>query len=110
MKNAIAQDAGIVDEDVDAAEGFERRLHDFVAVGRVADRQRRGDRVAAGLFDLVHDQMRRRCIGTFAFEARTNVADDDTGALLRHQERDAAADAAPRTSDDSDLALDNSRH
>jgi hypothetical protein len=59
VKNAVAQDAGIVDQDVDAAEGVERRLYDLVAVGRLADRQRRGDRLAAGLFDLVDDRVRR---------------------------------------------------
>ena len=39
-----------------------------------------------------------------AVEARADVADDNARALLRHQQRDAAADAARPASDDGDLA------
>ncbi len=79
------------------------------ALPRLADRERRGDRLAAGLLDLVDHLLRRAGIGAGAFEARADVADDDARALLRHQERDAAADAAPRAGDDGDLAGDDIR-
>ena len=106
----VAQDAGIVDQNVDAAEGVERRLDDLVGVARLADRQRRGDRLAARLFDLVDDRLRRSDIGAGAVEARADVADDDARAFLRHQERDAAPDAASRAGDDGDFSRNDVWH
>jgi hypothetical protein len=38
VENAVAQNAGIVGQDVDAAEGVERRPHDLVSVGRLGER------------------------------------------------------------------------
>ena len=110
VEDAVAQNAGIVDEDIDAAEGIERRLDDLVGIAGLADRQRRGDRFAAGFLDLVDDGLRRAGIGAGAVEARADIADDDAGAFLRHQERDAAPDAAPRAGDDGDFAGDDIRH
>ncbi len=69
VEDAVAQDAGIVDQDIDAAEGVERRLDDFVGIARLADRQRRGDRFAAGFLDFVDDRLRRAGIGAGAVEA-----------------------------------------
>src|ERR1700678_1981458 len=110
MKNAIAQDAGIVDQNVDAAEGIERRLHDLVAIGRLADRQRRGDRFAAGLFYFLDYRLRRPRVSAGTFKACADVANHNAGTLLRHQYRDGAADAAPGSGHDSDFAFHNARH
>jgi hypothetical protein len=110
VKDAIAQDARVVDEDVDAAEGVDRGLDDLVGVARLADRQRRGDGLAAGFFDLVDDVLCRTGIGPGAVEACADVAGHDARAFLRHQERNAAADAPPRSGDDGDLTGDDVRH
>src|SRR6266571_7184802 len=59
MEDAVAQDAGIIDEDVDAAEMLERRRDDFFGIARLADRERRGNRRAAGFFDLIDHRLRR---------------------------------------------------
>jgi hypothetical protein len=37
VENAVAQNAGIVDQDVDAAESIERRPDNFVGIGRLGD-------------------------------------------------------------------------
>ena len=110
MKNAVAQDAGIVHQNIDAAEGVERRLHDLVAVSRIADRQRRGDRLTAGCLDLVNHRMRRAGVGAGAFQARADVADHDARTFVRHQERNAAPDAASGAGDDRDFAVDDAGH
>jgi len=58
MKDAVAQDAGVVHQDVDAAELVDGGLHDRFGVLRLGDRERRGDRVAARSLDLLHDLLR----------------------------------------------------
>ena len=45
--------AGIVDQDVDAAECIARGFHDRFGVRRFGDRERGGDRLATGLLDLI---------------------------------------------------------
>src|SRR5215468_2801808 len=104
MEDAVTQDAGVVDQDVDAAEGGERSLHDLVGIFRFGDRQRRGDRLAAAALDLVDHLLRGRGIRAGAFEARADVAYDHGGALARHHQRNAAPDAAAGAGDDCDFA------
>ena len=104
VEDRVAQDAGIVDQDVDAAEGVERGLHDRFGVLRLGDRERRGDRLAAGLLDLVHHLLRRAGVGAGALQARADVAGDHPRALLRQAERDAAPDPARGAGDDGDFS------
>src|SRR6516162_9988984 len=104
MEDAVAQDAGVVYQDVDAAEGDERGLDDLVGVLGLGDRERRGDRLAAAALDLVDHLLRGRGIRAGAFEARADIAHDDGGALARHRQRNAAADAAASAGDDGDFA------
>ena len=66
--------------------------------------------MAAGFFDLVDNAMRRAGIGAGAFEACADVADDNARAFLRHQERNAAPDAAPGAGDNGDFAVNDAGH
>jgi hypothetical protein len=54
LEGNVAQDAGVVDEDVDAAKGLDGGLDDALAV---LDAVVVGDGLAAGLFDLVDDDI-----------------------------------------------------
>src|SRR5579885_3723270 len=110
MKNAIAQDAGIVHQYVDAAEGIECGGDDLVGIARLADRQRRSDGFAAGLDYFFDDGMRRSSVRAGTVEARTDVADDNACAFLRHEECNALADAPPGAGDDGNFAGDNVGH
>ena len=110
MEDAVAQDAGVVHQDVDAAERVERGLHDLVGVLRLADRQRRGDRLPARLLDLVDHLLRRAGVAARAVERGADVVDQDLGALRRQHDRDGAADAAARAGDDGDFSFDDARH
>ena len=49
MEDAVAQDAGVVDDAVDAAEVVDRRLDDAFGAGRIGDAVAVGDGLAAGL-------------------------------------------------------------
>ena len=50
-----SDDAGVVDEDVDASEPFDRRVDERLRAGRRGDVVRVGDRVATGGDDLGRD-------------------------------------------------------
>ncbi len=110
VEDDVAQDAGIVDQDVDTAEGFERALHDGVGILRLGDRQRRGDGFAAGRLDRRHGVLRRAGVGAGAIEPGADVADHDARAFGGEQQRDAAADTAPGAGDDGGFAGDDGGH
>ena len=76
---------------------------------RLGDRERRGDRLAAGLLDRGDGLLRRACVVAGAVQAGADVADHDARAFLRHQLGDGAADAAPAAGDDGDFPRDNTR-
>jgi hypothetical protein len=104
VENAVAQDAGIVDENVDAPECFQRRADDLVGILWLDDRERGGDGLSACGFDLGHDFVRRAVVRSHAVERRADIGDDHACALRRHQHRDGAADAAPAAGDDRHFA------
>src|SRR5579864_8302225 len=110
VKDAIAQNAGIVDQNVDPAERIERRLDDLIGIAGLADRERRGDGRAAGFLDLVDDGLGRSGIGAGAFEAGADIADHDARTLLRHEQRNAAADAPTGARHDGDFAGNDVGH
>src|SRR6185369_6733324 len=70
-----------------------------------------GDRVvarrglAARLADLVDDLIGRLRLVAAAVDGAAEVVHDHRRAFLRHQDRDAAADAASRAGHDGDLSL-----
>ena len=102
----VAQDAGVVDEDVEPAEGVDG-LADH-ALGAVPRR----DAVAVGFGpatrgdDLVDDLLRRCRVGPFAARAAAEVVHHHRRTFGREQQRVPAADAAPRAGDDRNLAVE----
>lgn len=77
MKDRVAQDSGIIHQNIDAAEGIERGLDDLLGIFRLDDRERRCDRLAARFFDCLGDLLRRTDIAAGALQTRPDVADDD---------------------------------
>ena len=110
VEDDVAQNAGVVDQDVDAAEGVERGLDDQVGVLRLGDGERRCDCFAAGLLD----GRDRSCAGLSSVPAPCRLApmsQTTTRAPFgREHLGDGAADAAPGAGDDGDLAFDDTRH
>ncbi|MCY1424535.1 hypothetical protein D9M71_402850 [compost metagenome] len=96
LDHVIPGETGVVDDDVDAAEGVQGGLHATVAEvggGHVTDA---GDCIAAEGADF-----RDHFIGRSLVE----VVDHDLGAFFGKFQRDGAADAAAGTGNDGDFAL-----
>ena len=110
VEDDVAQNTGIVDQDVDAAEGVDRGLDDLLGVLRLGDGERGGDGLAAGLFDGVDRFLRRAGIEAGALQTGADVAHHHARAFLGHQFGDGAADAASRSGDDGDFSVNNPGH
>ncbi|MOA03019.1 hypothetical protein D3C78_1225010 [compost metagenome] len=96
LDHVVPGEAGVVDDDVDAAEGIQSSLHATVTEvggGHVAQA---GDGIAAESTDF-----RDHFIGRSLIE----VVDHDLGAFFGEFQRDGAADAAAGTGNDGDFAL-----
>ena len=103
----VAQDAGVVDQDVGLAEGVERALEDALRALVIGHALAVRDRVAAHLLDLGDDLLRGRA-GRLAaaVEVRAEIVHDDLCAVLRHEQRFLAADAAASTRDDRNFPFE----
>ena len=111
MEDAVAQDAGIVDDAVDPAEVLDRGLDHALGAGRIGDAVAVGHGLAAGRLDLVADLLgRRRAAAAFAVDRAAEVVDHDAGAFPGGQQRHLAADAAARAGDQHDLVLQHVGH
>ena len=104
VEDAVAQDAGVVDHAVDAAEVVDRRLDDALGALRIGDAVAVGDRRAAGLADLGDHLVGDLGVGALALGRAAQIVDHDLAAFAGGQQRDLLADAAPRAGHDNDLA------
>ena len=93
-EHLVAQDAGVVDQHVQLAEGVERRLHQATGAVPVGDVVVVPDGLAAELLDLRHDVVHR-----------PDVVDHDAGSLPGELERVLTADPAAGTGDDDDASV-----
>src|SRR5581483_5290005 len=96
QQEAVARDAGIVDEDVDPAPLLEDLVDHRLDVARVGDVHLEIERAAAELLD--------RGDGLFGAPG-IQIGDDDVGASLREGFGNGAADALRRAGDDGMLAV-----
>src|SRR5262249_10255285 len=78
----VAEDAGVVDDDVDAPPGVERGLHDLAAV---LDRVVVGDGLAARGLDLLDDLVGGRAALAPAVHRAAQVVDHDPGPALAEE-------------------------
>ena len=101
-EHAVAEDARVVDEDVQAAELVDRLLDHPLRAGEVGDVLAVRDRFAAERLDLADDVVSRAFVRAFAGERGAEVVDDDLRARARAQ-RVLAADSTAGAGDDRDL-------
>ena len=106
-EHAVAQDARVVDEDVELAECLDRGVDHSLATLPARDVVAVRDRLAAHLLDLVHDLLGRRLVATGAVGVAPEVVDDDLGAFRGKEQRMLPADAAPGTRDDRNAPLES---
>ena len=95
-EHAVAEDAGVVDEHVEAPEGVDRGADQRLAAVPVGDVVVRRDGLAAGGADLGG-----RLLGDVA-----EVVDDDLGALGGEQQGVLAPEPAAGAGDDRDPAVE----
>ena len=95
-------DAGVVDQDVEAAEGLVRVAHEALGLARYADVRAQCDRLPAQLLDPGGDGARA--------VAAAVVVHRHVGALAREAQRDGLADAAGAAGDERSLALESHAH
>jgi hypothetical protein len=101
----IAHDAGIVHQDVDAAEAIHRGLDDVRRALEVGNGVVVRNGFTADGFDLFHDLGGRIFLAAATIDGTANVIDDDLGTFARQRDGDAATDAAARTGYDCNFAL-----
>src|SRR5262245_5188360 len=110
VEDDIAQYACVVDENVDATEGIERRFDDGFRVFCFRYRERRSDCLTSGFLDRLNDILRRTRIGTVALQAGADIADHHARAFLGEQHGNAASNPTPSTGNDCGFAFDDVRH
>ncbi len=104
----VAQDPGVVDEDVELAEVVDRLLDQLARGGEVGDVGAVDDRLAPECLDLPHDVVGRTLVGARPVALRAEVVDDDLRALTRQMKRVLATDPAPSAGDDRNLPVQES--
>jgi hypothetical protein len=106
VEHLVAQDAGRIDDRVQAAEGVLGLLDHTPDGGHGGDAVGVGHGFAAGGLDFVGRLLGRTCVAfVTAADAAAQVVDDDLGALARRQQGALLADAAGGAGDQNNLAL-----
>jgi hypothetical protein len=82
-EHPVAGDAGVVDEDVEAAELVDRLPDHRLRLAEVGDVRAVRDGLTALRLDLGDDLLRRRRVRALARERRAEVVDDDLRAGAR---------------------------
>ncbi len=103
LERRVAEDARVVDDDVDLAERVHRGLDDLAAVldGVVV-----GDRFAARVFDLFDDRVGRARAFARAVVLSAEIVDDDLRAARREQKRVRLPEPIARARDDDDTPIE----
>src|SRR5690606_29972380 len=109
-EHAVAEDAGVVDEDVETAEGLDRLVDHALGGFPVADVGAVDDGLAPHAPDLLDDLTGGAGAATGAVHLGTEVVDDDLRSLSGHHQRVLAADAPTGTGDDGDSSFEDSAH
>ena len=104
-QHPVADEAGVVDQDVEAAEGVDRLLHHRRRLLEVGDVGAVGHRLAAERLDLGHHLVGHLGGGALTGAGGAEVVDDDLRALAGQLEGVRAADAAARAGDDRDASF-----
>ena len=105
-KGLVEQDAGIVDEDVGAAEMLDGVVEHRLAARHGRDVGAVGDRAAAFRLDRIDDLLRHRDIGAGAVARAAEVVDHHSRALAREQLGVGLTEPAARAGDQRHLAVE----
>jgi hypothetical protein len=106
----VAQHAGVVDEDVDAAPFVDRLFDHRLDRGEIGDRRAIGDRLAASRLDLGDDCLRSRRRTAGAVARTAEIVDDELRAARGEREGVLAAEAIAGTGDDGNAIFERNHH
>src|SRR5262249_51316430 len=106
----VAQDAGVVDEDVAAAPGVDRGLDDLAGRVELGHAVVARHRLAAEVRDLLANDGGRVGVRAATVRGAADVVDDHPGAFTCQRHRHAPADAPAGAGDDRDFALEQLAH
>ena len=102
----VAQDAGVVDQDVELAERVDGGFDDAFGAVEVGHALEVRDRFAAEGLDFVHDPLGRTGVRAGAVEAAAQVVHHDFGAVFRQQHRFFTSDSAAGTGHYGDSSIE----
>ncbi len=105
VKDAIAQDAGVVDHAIDAPECLHGGLDDALGRRRVGNAVAVCDRLPSGLLDFVDHLVGDRFVAAIAFRRAAEIIDHDLGPARGCHQRDFPADTAARARHDDDFSI-----
>ena len=106
----VAQDAGVVHQNVHAAPGVDGLLHHGLDRSKIRHRRAVGQRLAPCRADFVHHRLRRRHRAAATIHRATQVVDQHLGAALGQRQRMLAAQAAAGARHDGHAALEIQFH
>ncbi len=106
----VPQDAGVVDDYVEATPGVDGLLHHVAGSGEVGHVAAVYDGLATHCLDVVHDLLGRGQVFTTAGLVASEVVDDDLGALLSEHQGVLPPYATACTGDDGDAAFTHLAH
>jgi hypothetical protein len=107
VEHPVAQDARVVDDDIEAAKRLQGLVDHVRGPREGRDGVRVGGRLAARLLDFGHHFLRGGGVLALALAGGAQVVDDDPRPAGGHPQRDAAADPAARTCYDGDFSLEH---
>ena len=105
-EHPVAEDPGVVDEDVQVAEGVDGRVDQLLGPLPVGDVVAVRHRLATPGRDLGDDFVGRAVVRAGAVVGAATVVDDDLGSFGGEQKGVLATDAAPGSRDDRDASLE----
>src|SRR5262249_13541637 len=109
-KRLVAQDAGVVDEDVDRVEGLDRVADDALRALSVADGAAVGNGLAAERLDLRDHVVRRLARAAAAIDRGAEAVHHDTGTRARELQRVSPAEPSAGPGYDRDLPVEADCH
>ena len=107
VERLVAQDAGVVDDDVDGAERVDRALHDRLAALRCGDRIGVGDGFAARVLDLVDDVLGGPLVAAGAVDGAAEIVHHDQRAALGEHQRMLPAEPTTGAGDDRHFSVES---
>ena len=100
--DAVAQDPGVVDKDVEVAERLDGAVDQLLGTVPVGDVVAVGDRLTTSRADLLHDLVGRSSVDATPVVGPAQVVDHHLRALGGEQQRVLAPQASPGPGDDRD--------